>query len=148
MVSTIKNSISYETFVFGYGAKCKRLEESRIKKTLYDKPCIIMKLKYFWAPHSYYNLGNIYLFKNSNRNTRKRCEIGSKLTIKTLERRHWRHSGLFFVNFEYISFFKKYFLKEKYSAGNLKIFSSIKKHTPFICSIYLSSLICSNEICS
>ena len=30
---------------------------------------------------------NIYLFKFNNRNTRKRCEICSKLTIKTLERR-------------------------------------------------------------
>ena len=30
---------------------------------------------------------NIYLFKVSNKNTRKRCEICSKLTIKTPERR-------------------------------------------------------------
>ena len=30
----------------------------------------------------------IYLFKAKNRNTRTRCEICSKLTIKTLERRH------------------------------------------------------------
>ena len=30
---------------------------------------------------------NIYLFKVHNRNTRKRCKIGSKLTIKTPERR-------------------------------------------------------------
>ena len=30
---------------------------------------------------------NIYLFKVKNRNTRKRYEICSKLTIKTLERR-------------------------------------------------------------
>ena len=29
--------------------------------------------------------GNIYLFKVSNRNSRKNCEICSKLTIKTLE---------------------------------------------------------------
>ena len=32
--------------------------------------------------------GNIYLFKLNSRNTRKRCEICSKLTIKTPERRH------------------------------------------------------------
>ena len=31
---------------------------------------------------------NICLFQVNNRNTRKRCEICSKLTIKTLERRH------------------------------------------------------------
>ena len=29
------------------------------------------------------NLANIYLFKVTNKNTRKRCEIYSKLTIKT-----------------------------------------------------------------
>ena len=31
---------------------------------------------------------NIYLFKINNKNTRKRCETCSKLTIKTPERRH------------------------------------------------------------
>ena len=33
----------------------------------------------------------------------KRCEICSKLTIKTPERRQWRRSGVFIVNFEHIS---------------------------------------------
>ena len=42
---------------------------------------------------------DIYLFKVNNRNTRTRCEICSKLTIKTPERR----SGVFIVNFENIS---------------------------------------------
>ena len=32
---------------------------------------------------------SMYLFKVSNKNTRKRCEICSKLTIKTPERRQW-----------------------------------------------------------
>ena len=40
----------------------------------------------------------IYLLK-VNRNTRARCEICSKLTIKTPERRHWRRSGVLIVNF-------------------------------------------------
>ena len=40
-----------------------------------------------------FNLDNIYLFKVSGRNTKKRCEICSELTIKTPERRHWRSSG-------------------------------------------------------
>ena len=44
---------------------------------------------------------NIYLFKVNNRDTRKGCEICSKLTIKTLER-HCRF-GVFIVNFEHIS---------------------------------------------
>ena len=43
-----------------------------------------------------------YLFKVSNRNSRKRCEICTKLTIKTPERRHWRRSGIFIVNIEHI----------------------------------------------
>ena len=48
---------------------------------------------------------NICLFKVNNRNSRKRCEICSKLTMKTPERhwRHWRCSGVFIVNFEHIS---------------------------------------------
>ena len=45
----------------------------------------------------------IYLLKVNNRNTRTRCEICSKLTIKTPERRQWRSSGVFIVNFEHIS---------------------------------------------
>ena len=31
---------------------------------------------------------NIYLFKVNNRNTKKRCELCSKLTMNTLERLH------------------------------------------------------------
>ena len=46
---------------------------------------------------------NIYLFKVKQWNSRKRCEICLKLTIKTPEQRHWRRSGVFTVNFEHIS---------------------------------------------
>ena len=53
---------------------------------------------------------NAYIDKNYpagncifNRNTRTRCELCSKLTIKTPERRQWRRSGVFIVNFEHIS---------------------------------------------
>ena len=46
---------------------------------------------------------NSYLLKVNNRNTRKRCEICLKLTIRTPERRQWRSSGVFIVNFEHIS---------------------------------------------
>ena len=56
------------------------------------------------------NPANIYLLKVSNRNARKRIEVISKLTIKTPERRHWRHSGVFIVNFEHISHFFLMFL--------------------------------------
>ena len=54
---------------------------------------------------------NISMFKVNKRYTRKRCEICSKLTIKTPERRQWRHSGVFVINFEHISqFFLVYLL--------------------------------------
>ena len=43
------------------------------------------------------NRANIYLFKVNNKNTRKRCEICSKLIIKTAER---RRSGVFIVDFK------------------------------------------------
>ena len=46
---------------------------------------------------------HIYVFKVDNENTRTRCEICSKLTIKTLERRQWRRCGVFIFNFEHIS---------------------------------------------
>ena len=52
----------------------------------------------------------IYMFKVSNRNTRSRCEVYSKLTIKTPERRHWRRSSVFILNFEYISHLALVFL--------------------------------------
>ena len=45
----------------------------------------------------------INLLKVNYRNTRTRYEICSKLTIKTPERRHWRRSGVFSVNFDHIS---------------------------------------------
>ena len=45
----------------------------------------------------------IHLLKDYNKNNRTRGEICSKLTIKTLERRHWSLSGIFIVNFENIS---------------------------------------------
>ena len=35
-----------------------------------------------------YNPANNYLFKVNNKNTRRKCEICSKLKIKTPERRH------------------------------------------------------------
>ena len=41
----------------------------------------------FWT--KFIPTGN-YMFKVNNRNTRTRCEICSKLAIKTPERHHWR----------------------------------------------------------
>ena len=39
----------------------------------------------------------IYLFKVNNRNTRERCEIGSKLKIKTLVSLCFEHNILVFA---------------------------------------------------
>ena len=52
----------------------------------------------------------IYLLKVNNKSTRIWCEICSKLTIKTPERRLWRHAGVFIVNFEHISYLLLVFL--------------------------------------
>ena len=49
------------------------------------------------------NPTEIYLFQVNNANTKTMCEICSKLAIKTPERRHWRRSGAFIVNYEQIS---------------------------------------------
>ena len=43
-------------------------------------------------------LAKVSLLKLNNRKTRKRCEICTKLTIKTPKRRHWRRSSDFVVN--------------------------------------------------
>ena len=46
------------------------------------------------------NTANIYLFKVKNRNTRKRCEVCSKLTVKIPKRRHWRRSGILLLTLD------------------------------------------------
>ena len=48
-----------------------------------------LSMEGFWAFPA-----KICLFKFNHGNARKRCEICSKLTIKTLERHQWRHSGV------------------------------------------------------
>ena len=47
-------------------------------------------------------MAGIYLLKVNSSNARTRCEICSKLKIKTPERNQWRRSGAFIVNFEHI----------------------------------------------
>ena len=48
---------------------------------------------------SHFNPTGNYMLQVNNRNTRARCDICSKVTIKTRERRHWRHSGVFIVKY-------------------------------------------------
>ena len=51
----------------------------------------------------------IYLLKINSRD-RTMCEICLKLTIKAPGKRHWRHSSIFVVNFEFISLLVLVFL--------------------------------------
>ena len=51
-----------------------------------------------------------YMFRVINKSTRTRCEICSKLTIKTRHWHYWRHSGVFIVNLEHISHLAPVFL--------------------------------------
>ena len=44
-----------------------------------------------------------YMFKFNNRNSRKKCKICSKLTVKISERHQRRRSGVFIVNVEHMS---------------------------------------------
>ena len=52
-----------------------------------------------WRP----NPTGKFIFEVNNRNTRTKCQICSKLTIKTPERRQWHRSSHFIINFEHIS---------------------------------------------
>ena len=56
---------------------------------------------HWFKTSKFYPVG-IYLLKVNNRNTITRCEICSKLTIKTPERYQWRRSGVFLVCCEHI----------------------------------------------
>ena len=76
--------------------------------------------------HIKVNVLGIYLFKVNNRNSRTRCEICSKLTIKTPERRQWHLSGVVIVNFEHISHLLLVFLlltlSRQISTGKFDLF--------------------------
>ena len=52
----------------------------------------------------------ICLLNVNNKNSRRRCEVCSKLTRKTPERRHLRRSGVVIVNSEHISLLVLVFL--------------------------------------
>ena len=54
-------------------------------------------------------LANIYLFKFSNRNTRKRYEICLNLTIKTTELRQWCSSDVLLTLNEVYTFFLRFY---------------------------------------
>ena len=96
-----------------------------------------------------YSPPNICLFKFNNRNITKRCEICSKLTIKTPKQRHWLLFGVFF-NFEHISNLFLVFLMLTFNkqmlAGFWFVLSKIKTVTPLkkneIIQVAESSTLC------
>ena len=104
------------------------MSRANIEKKDNSHRCSKGPLKQLWWAFS----TNIYLFKVNSRNTRKRCETRTKLTIKTPERRQWRRSWrrscVFIVNFEHISHLFLVFLlltlNKQMSAG----FSQKKLH--------------------
>ena len=61
------------------------------------------KLLILLLPCTQLNPAHNNMLKVNSRNSRKRCEICSKLTIKTPERHQWRRSGVFIATFEHIS---------------------------------------------
>ena len=70
-------------------------------RTLFTQCKVIIKTYGVIVLYSQYHehwLASNYMFQVNNRNTRTRCDICSKLTIKIR-----RRSGVFTVNFEYIS---------------------------------------------
>ena len=68
------------------------------------------RINFSFCTFSRHFLANIYSFKFNNRSIRKRCEICSKLTIKTPEQRQWRRSSVFIINFKDISHLSLVFL--------------------------------------
>ena len=59
-----------------------------------------------------------YMFKVNNRDTRTRCEICSKLTIKIPERHQWHRSSILIVNFEHVSHLALFFVVVNFEQVN------------------------------
>ena len=80
----------------------------------------------------FYPAGN-YMFKVNNRNTRTRCEICSKLTIKTPKRRHWAFQMKNLVQYFTITYrinhrrysIKKLFLKRSQYSQETAVLESL-----------------------
>ena len=72
-----------------------------VSKWVKDFPNVIINIPNLFQPlsRSWSCLcrAKICVFNVNNRNIRNGCEIFSKLTIKTSERRQWRRSGFLFI---------------------------------------------------
>ena len=78
---------------------------------------------------------DIYMIKVNNRNTRTRWDICSKLTTKTPNRRQWRRSGVFTVNFEHV------IAGWVESLKGISAMSNVKRlhHNAFLFSLYFEN---------
>ena len=102
----------FHNIFFFFKKKILPLHKKNLKKWIFSGKKFSDKTKshefYLCVTYSsgwlYLLLQKLILLYNKfiNRNTRKRCEICSKLTIKIPERRQWCRSGIFIVNFEHI----------------------------------------------
>ena len=92
-------SKSMDWFLYDNSPRHERVKDTR--KTIDDlnKKQKSIWSNVFWSAKVSHYPDNVYLFKFNNKNTKKRREIRSKLTIKIPERRRY---GVFIVNFERI----------------------------------------------
>ena len=82
---------------------------------------------------------NIYLFKVNNRNTRKTCEIWSKLTKKKLEQRHWRLVLLWWLwTGKCLLEFQAALWLVQSNSENTRIMCEITKTPEFLVSLFLT----------
>ena len=95
----IKSILSYQLKTFS------RLKQWIAKSwyIIYFDWTVFFSFSTIYPPYLILNPAGNYMLKVNNRDTRKICEICSKLTIKTPERCHCRCSGVFIVNLEHIS---------------------------------------------
>ena len=82
---------------------------NNIKKWFCNFPSCLLDFLKLFSSYVIIPVDN-YMFKVNNRNTSTRYEIGSKLTIKIPERRHWCRSGVAIVNFEHMPHLVQVFL--------------------------------------
>ena len=100
-------SIYLSNFCFLFFLWC---DDATIYIQLYSTTKIILEIFRLFQNFSNvlkrsYPTAGIHLVKFNNKNTKRRCEICSKLTTKTPKRRHCSRPGVFIVNFEHISHF-------------------------------------------
>ena len=84
---------------------------------------------------------SFYLLKVNNRSNRKRCEIFSKLTIKTPEWRQWCCCGHFIVDFENtLHLFSSVFIVEFGQVNVCSILIMVFSNKGFSYSVFVASV--------